>query len=239
MAFKHLAASQAERRARWGSLPSWGLARALGGLSLTSGDHLPHSCWVTDASCCAGSAAVRFLVESAWAWWWHLHAPRLWLCGCPRQSGPSGASLRALGSCPRAPPEDHSPSPPCWHHPGLRPPQPFCSRPSLGTLDIPQGCSPAQGQLCYTPDSRLGAPQGVASAGPRWGARLRTQAPRCSHASGKATAPEPGACCSWFSKGLVLAGVGVLGRGIAHKIVVPTIHMGHAETLQHRGPGAR
>lgn len=95
----------------------------------------------------------------AWAWWWHLHAPRLWLCGCPRQSGPSGASLRALGSCPRAPPEDHSPSPPCWHHPGLRPPQPFCSRPSLGTLDIPQGCSPAQGQLCYTPDSRLGAPK--------------------------------------------------------------------------------
>lgn len=159
VAFKHLAASQAERRARWGSLPSWGLARALGGLSLTSGDHLPHSCWVTDASCCAGSAAVRFLGEPAWAWWWHLHAPRLWLCGCPRQSGPSGASLRALGSCPRAPPEDHSPSPPCWHHPGLRHPQPFCSRPSLGTLDIPQGCSPAQGQLCYTPDSRLGAPK--------------------------------------------------------------------------------
>ena len=169
MAFKHLTASQAECRARWSSLPSWGLARALGGLSLTSGDHLPHSCWVTDASCCAGSAAVRFLVEPAWAWQWHLHAPRLWLCGCPGQSGPSGASLRPLGSCPRAPPEDHSPSPLCWHHPGLWPCQPFCSRPSLGTLDIPQGCPPAQGQLCCTPDSCLGAPQGAAPAGLRWG----------------------------------------------------------------------
>ena len=169
VAFRHLAASWAECRARSSSLPSWGPARALGGLSLTSGNHLLRSCWVTDASCCAGSAAVHFLVESAWAWRWHLRAPCLWLCDCPGQSGPSGASLRPLRSCPRAPLEDHSPSPLCGHRPGLQPSYPFWSRPPLGTLDLPQGCPPAQGQLCCTPDSRLGAPQGVGPAGPRWG----------------------------------------------------------------------
>lgn len=204
MAFRHLAASWAECRARSSSLPSWGPARALGGLSLTSGNHLPRSCWVTDASCCAGSAAVRVLVESAWAWRWHLRAPCLWLCGCPGQSGPSGANLKPLRSCPRAPLEDHSPSPLCGHRPGLQPSYPFWSRPPLGTLDLPQGCPPAQGQLCCTPDSRLGAPKVCVLLARGGGARLRTQAPRCSHTSGKATAPESSARCSVIPQGLGL-----------------------------------